>query len=190
MDKISLGSQIFIYPMPVAIVGVMVEEKPNFMTVAWLSRINIEPPLVGVAINKAHYTAEGIRRTRAFSLNFPGEGLVAETDFIGITSGRKIDKSALFDVFFGKTEAAPMISECPLSLECRLYDVYEFPNNDFFIGEIIESYTEDRFLTEGKLDITRMKPFLLTMPDNNYWGVGQRIAGAWEAGKGLLKPGE
>lgn len=187
MEKTTLGSQVFIYPMPVAIVGVMVEEKPNFMTLAWLSRVNVDPPLIGVAINKTHYTAQGIRQTNSFSVNFPGQELVEKTDFVGIASGKKIDKAKVFNVFFGKMGTTPMIKECPLCLECRLYDVHEFPNNDFFIGEIVESYTEEAFLTDGKPDITKMKPFLLTMPDNSYWSVGERIAGAWEAGKSLLK---
>lgn len=186
MDKINLGSQIFIYPMPVAIIGVMVEGKPNFMTLAWLSRVNVNPPLIGVAINKTHYTAQGIRQANRFSVNFPSQELVEKTDCVGIASGRKIDKASLFDVFFDERLAVPMIRECPLSLECRLYDIHEFPINDFFIGEIVASYTEERFLTDGKPDITKMKPLLLTMPDNSYWGVGDRIAGAWEAGKPLL----
>jgi flavin reductase (DIM6/NTAB) family NADH-FMN oxidoreductase RutF len=183
MGKTSLGSQIFVYPMPVAIIGVVVEEKPNFMTLAWLSRVNLDPPLIGVAINKTHLTAQGIRQTGVFSLNFPDRELVEKTDFVGMASGRNIDKSGLFEVFFGKTKAAPLIERCPLSLECRLYSVHEFPSNDFFVGEIVESYTEERFLTDGKLDIRKMRPFVLTMPDNSYWDVGAQIAGAWEAGK-------
>lgn len=187
MDKINLGSQIFVYPMPVVIVGVMVEEKANFMTLAWFSRVNLDPPLLGIAISKTHYTAQGIRQANGFSVNFPGRDLIEKTDFVGMASGRKIDKAGLFDIFFGATPVAPMISECPLSLECRLYDILELPNNDFFIGEIVESYTEERFLTDRKLDIAKMKLFLLTMPDNSYWGVGDRIAGAWEVGKPLIK---
>lgn len=187
MDKISLGSQIFTYPMPVAIVGVTVEEKPNFMTLAWLSRVNVDPPLIGVAINKAHYTAKGIRQNSSFSVNFPSRDMVDKTDFVGITSGRKFDKTALFNVFFGEIKTAPMIKECPLSIECSLYDIHEFPNNDFFIGEVVASYTEEMYLTNGKPDIAKMKPILLTMPDNNYWGVGDRIAGAWDVGKSLLR---
>lgn len=186
MDKTNLGSQVFIYPMPVAIVGVMVGDRPNFMTLAWLSRVNVEPPLIGVAVNKAHHTASGIRQNKCFSVNFPTQEMVEKTDFVGIASGKKVDKSSLFDLFFGELKVAPMIRECPLCLECRLYDIHEFPGNHLFVGEIVASYTEERYLTDGRLDVTKMKPLLLTMPDNSYWGVGDRIAGAWEAGKSLL----
>jgi hypothetical protein len=30
-----------------------------------------------------------------------------------------------------------------------------------------------------------MKPFTLTMPDNGYWSVGERVGKAWSIGKGL-----
>jgi flavin reductase (DIM6/NTAB) family NADH-FMN oxidoreductase RutF len=187
VEKTNIGSQIFIYPMAVAIVGVMVEEKPNFMTLAWLTRVNVDPPLLGIAINKTHYTASGIRQRKAFSINFPSEGMIEKTDFVGIASGRDTDKSTLFDVFWGETKSAPMIRECPLCLDCRLYGIYDFPKNDLFVGEIVAAYTEERYLTEGKPDIRKMKPVLLTMPDNNYWGVGDWIAGAWSVGKPLVQ---
>lgn len=183
MEKVNLGSQVFVYPMAVAIVGVMVEERPNFMTLAWLTRVNVDPPLLGVAINKTHYTASGIRQKKSFSINFPSENMVEKTDFVGIISGRNRDKSSLFDVFWGETKTAPMIRECPLCIECRLYAIHEFPTNDLFVGEVTAAYTEERYLTEGNPDVRKMKPLLLTMPDNNYWGVGNRIAGAWNAGK-------
>ena len=40
-----------------------------------------------------------------------------------------------------------------------------------------------RFLTDGKLDVKKVDPLLLTMPDNNYWAVGERIGKAWSEGK-------
>lgn len=190
MDKVNLGSQIFVYPMPVAIIGVVVDEKPNFMTLAWLTRVNLDPPLIGVAINKTHHTAKGIRHTKGFSVNFPSQDLLDKTDFVGMASGKNIDKSALFDVFFGKTETIPLIEQCPLCLECRLDSIHEFPSNDFFVGEIIESYTEERFLSEGRLDMAKMKPLLLTMPDNSYWSVGEPVGRAWEAGRALFNQKE
>ena len=66
-----------------------------------------------------------------------------------------------------------MISECPLSLECRLVNTVDNPTNNFYIGEIVASYTEEKYLTDGHPDIKKINPLLLTMPDNRYWGIGE-----------------
>ena len=98
--------------------------------------------------------------------------MVIETDYCVLVSGRSTDKSDIFKVFYGKLETVPMIMECPLSIECRLFDIVELPTNDLFIGEVVASYTEEQYLTNNNLDIQKIKPLFLTMPDNNYWKVG------------------
>jgi len=54
-----------------------------------------------------------------------------------------------------------------------------------YIGDIVEVYTEERFLTDGKPDVKKINPFTLTMPDNHYWRVGEMAGRAWSAGKKL-----
>jgi hypothetical protein len=61
------------------------------------------------------------------------------------------------------------------------------PLNTLFIGELLEVYTEERYMTDGKPDIKKMHPFTLTMPDNNYWEVGKNVGKAWNTGKKLKK---
>ena len=51
------------------------------------------------------------------------------------SSGQDTDKSNIFKVFYGVQETAPMITECPLSVDSKLFDVLELPTNDIFIGE-------------------------------------------------------
>ena len=100
-----------------------------------------------------------------------------------MVSGRDTDKSNIFKVFYGELATAPMITKCPLSIECKLFDVIELPTNNLFIGEVIASYTEEKFLTDNNLDITKIKPLFLTMLDNNYWKIGDQVGNAWEDGK-------
>ncbi|MCU0571596.1 MAG: flavin reductase family protein [Syntrophobacteraceae bacterium] len=185
--KQSLGSNAFLYPMPVVLVGTLVDGKPNFMTVGWVSRVNFKPPLLAIAVNHAHHTAAGVRQSGTFSVNIPSMDMIEATDYCGLVSGRSTDKSALFEVFYGATESAPMIAQCPLNIECRLHQTVDLPSNHLFIGEIIEAYAEPRFLKDGRPDIKTMNPFVLTMPDNGYWAVGERLAQAWSVGKQLKK---
>ena len=106
------------------------------------------------------------------------------TYHIGLASGAKADKDGLFDVFRGQLAHAPMIAECPLSMECRVVQTVDQPSNEFFIGEIVETYCNPDCLADGKPDIERIKPFSLTMPDNRYWAVGAQIGKAWSDGRG------
>ncbi|CAB5127443.1 flavoredoxin [Olavius algarvensis associated proteobacterium Delta 3] len=59
---------------------------------------------------------------------------MVETDYCGLKTGKKIDKAALFDVFYGELETAPMIRQCPVNMELKLHDVLDFRTHDIFVG--------------------------------------------------------
>ncbi len=187
MEKISINTNAFVYPMPMVLVGTLMDGHPNFMAVGWISRVNYQPPLIAVGLGKTHMTNACIHEHKAFSVNVPGVDLLEKTDFCGLVSGRNEDKSALFEIFHGTLDAAPMIRECPVCMECRLYDMVSLPTNELFIGEIVGAYTEERFLTDGKPDIAKIRPFTLTMPDNRFWTVGNEVGKAWGSGQKLKK---
>jgi flavin reductase (DIM6/NTAB) family NADH-FMN oxidoreductase RutF len=184
MEKIKIDSNAFVYPMPMTLVGAVVDGKPNFLAAAWVTRVNFKPPMIMVALGD-HYTNAGIDANGAFSVNVPDVALMEKTDYCGIVSGRKVDKSKLFDVFYGSLTGAPLIKECPVCMACRLNQAVKLPFDTLYIGDIVEVYTEERFMTDGKPDVKKINPFTLTMPDNHYWRVGEMAERAWSAGKKL-----
>jgi flavin reductase (DIM6/NTAB) family NADH-FMN oxidoreductase RutF len=185
MEKIKIESNdAFVYPMPMTIIGAVVDGKPNFMAAAWVSRVNFKPAMMMIALGP-HHTNLGIDANGAFSINVPDVSLLEKTDYCGIVSGRKVDKSKLFDVYYGSLAGAPLIKECPLSMACRLNQVLKLPFDTLYIGDVVEVYTEERYLTAGKPDVKKINPFTLTMPDNHYWRVGEMAGKAWSAGKKL-----
>jgi len=183
MEKINLGATIPAYPMPVSLVGAHVNGKPNFLAVAWFSMVGFKPPQIAISLGKGHYTNPGIRENKAFSLCLPSEEMVEITDYCGIVSGKKTDKSGIFDLFYGELKAAPMIVDCPLCMECRVVQVVESGVNEVFIGDIVGTHTDERYLTEGRLDFAKMKPLVLSQPDTAYWGLKAPVAKAWSVGK-------
>jgi flavin reductase (DIM6/NTAB) family NADH-FMN oxidoreductase RutF len=183
MKKIKIDNNVRLYPMPVTVVGAMVNGKPNYLAVAWVCRVNSVPPMIGVALGKSHHTNKGIREHKEFSVNVPSADLIKAVDYVGLVSGEKVDKSKVFESFYGQLKHAPMIRNCPLTMECRVVNTVDLPANEFFIGEIVGVYTEERHVTDGKPDIKKMKPFTLTMPDNGYWSVGELLGKAWGIGK-------
>ena len=62
------------------------------------------------------------------------------TDYSGLVSGKTIDKSKLFELFYGRIQTAPMIGDRPLNMECRLVQAVDLPANYLFIGKAAGAY--------------------------------------------------
>ncbi len=187
MGKINISDEIFAF-VPITtqtILGSHVHGKANFMALGWLTRANFKPPMIGICVNKGNQSCDGILETGEFSINVPSADMVAVTDYTGIVSAKKTDKSGLFDVYYGQLERAPLIAECPVNVECRVAERVELPTNWFFIGEVVGVHTEERFLTNGIPDPEKVKPFVLSMPDNRFWTLGECIGKAWHEGKAV-----
>ena len=171
MSKIPVSPQTLIYPMPALLIGTNVDNKPNFMTVAWGGVANGEPPMISIAIRSQRHTHKGIRQNMAFSVNIPSTELVRETDYCGIVSGWKVDKSEVFESFYGTLGTAPMIVECPVNLECKVVKNFDVHPCEVFVGEVVETYVGKQYLTEGDRhkypDIGKINPIILS-PDNKY----------------------
>jgi flavin reductase (DIM6/NTAB) family NADH-FMN oxidoreductase RutF len=180
--KVDLGPKVASYPMPVTIIGANVNGKANFLVAAWFMAAGISPPKVAVALNKTHHTNRGIKDNKAFSVCIPSEDLIVASDYCGLVSGVKADKSAVFDVFYGKLKTAPMISECPVNMECKLEKVVDNGGHEIFVGEIVSTMTEEKYLTEGVVDLKKVNPFLLSLNNRLYYALGESKAKAWNVG--------
>lgn len=188
MTKIKLDQRFSPYQMPTTIIGAIVDEKPNFMTCTWVSRLNRTPPIWLASINVKHYTMEGIRKNQIFSINFPSVDIIKETDYIGITSGRKADKSKFFKLFYGDTKA-PMIKDCTINIELSVKDIIELPDHFIVIGTAVNTYIDEKYLTDGKPDVKKMNPIIYFGIEGNpsYWSVGEKLANAFKLGREYKK---
>jgi flavin reductase (DIM6/NTAB) family NADH-FMN oxidoreductase RutF len=186
MTKVDINPSTTAYPMPVVIVGATVDRKPNFMAVAWFTKVNSNPPMMLIAVGKEQYTGEGIKANKTFSINLPGKHLVRETDYVGIVSGRTEDKSRIFDVFYGDDKTAPMIKQCPLNYALKLVETVDVPGANLFIGEIINAYLDHEKVKGQQPDLPAIEPFLLVeTPANHYYPLGPPLAEAFTVGNAL-----
>lgn len=183
MKKINIGKRPFMYPMPISLVGTIIDKKPNFMAVGWIAPVNYDPPMIGIALGKMHYTNIGIREQKAFSVCIPNKELIQKTDYCGIVSGKKIDKSTIFSISYEGYNNISLINECPICIQVKLDRIVDLPSNELFIGEVLNTLADKSCLTDGKPDIKKLNPFTLTMPDKKYWSVGEFIGYAWKTGK-------
>lgn len=183
IKKNKINNNVSLFPMPVVLVGATVEGKVNFLTASWISRANSNPPMIVMALSISRHTKQGVLENKTFSINIPSADSVIKTDYCGSVSGKDIDKSKVFDVFYGELKTAPMIQECPINMECKLIQTIDLATHSLFVGEIVSAYSAEKFLSNGMPDVTKIKPFTLTMPDNKYWLVGECLETAWQIGK-------
>ena len=192
MGKIVMGPQTLVYPMPTLLVGANIDDKPNFMTVAWGGIANGEPPMISTAIRHTRHTLKGIRQNETFSVNIPSADMVREADYCGITSGSKVNKAEAcqFEVFYGKLGNAPLIEQCPVNLECKVIHILDLGSHALIIGRIEETHVSESCLTDGKPDVSKIKPITYIMaPATQYQALGEVLAKAFSVGK-ELKPGQ
>ncbi len=183
MKKVKLGPETLLFPMPAVLVGAVVEGKPNFMTAAWCGIASSQPPALSVAIRPQRYTYKGIVKNSNFSINVPSADMAQNVDFCGIYSGRKKDKSQLFECFYGTLKTAPLIQECPVNLECKVIHTLELGTHNLVIGQITDTFITEDCLRDGKADAIKIDPLVYSPGATQYQRLGEVIGKAFNIGR-------
>jgi flavin reductase (DIM6/NTAB) family NADH-FMN oxidoreductase RutF len=185
--KKSLGAKTLAIPTPVWVVGSYDSQgKPNMMTIAWGGICCSQPPCVTISLRKATYTHGSIEERKAYTINIPSASMVKEVDYVGITSGRNVDKFAVTKLTPVRSDLvdAPYIKEFPLVIECKVIHTLEIGLHTQFIGEIMDIKAEESVLDEnGIADILNVKPLVFDTGQGAYYGIGERIGKAFSIGK-------
>ncbi|MFC1914461.1 flavin reductase family protein [Chloroflexota bacterium] len=190
MSKNLIKPSDYLYPQPVVLIGVKVDDKPNFTTVSWVGIANETPPMISIALNHERYSLKGIRQNNVFSVNIPSVEMVKETDYCGIVSGARVNKTeeCQFDIFYGNSDTAPLIKQCPVNLECGVIQILDLGSHSLVIGEIKQVHISENCLTAGKPDINKINPIAyITGHTGQYHAIGIFLDNAYSVGKGIRK---
>jgi flavin reductase (DIM6/NTAB) family NADH-FMN oxidoreductase RutF len=190
-QKIKFGKIPLIYPIPIILAGALVHDKPNFAELGDVGIMGIKPPIVFISSGQDHYTNIGILEHGNFSINFPSTKLLVKTDYCGTVSGHNVDKSQLFEVFYGELETAPLIQKCPVNLECKVIKEFSIQHRQIFIGEVVQSYVNKEFVIESGgrkriADMTKLDPIIYAL-DNRYYKIGEPVGVGYQESKKLQK---
>ena len=163
-------------PLPVVLVGALVNNRPNFLVIGYISPFDFGR-YIFFSLFKKRYTRIGIHENKTFSVNIPSENILSEMNICGSKSGRDFDKSNLFEVFYGELKTAPMTHQCPINIECEVNEILNYDPNEGIIGRVVKSYAILHCLTGGKLDWRKVHPILwATGGDFNYYKLGERLS--------------
>jgi len=185
--KKSLGAKSLVYPTPVFVIGTYDKEgKPNVMTASWAGLCCSRPPCVAVALRKATSTYDNIVKRRSFTISVPSAQYMKQTDYIGLVSGRDVDKFSVSGLTPVRSELvdAPYVQEFPMVLECKLAQSIDLGLHTQFVGYILDVKVDESALSEnGMVDIRKINPFVFTPDTQSYYAVGEFIGKAFSVGK-------
>ena len=164
--------------------GVMIapwdkDRTPDVMMAAWAGQLDYTHIVISLS---RHKTTDNLAATGAFTVSFADERTVAESDYFGLVSGNDVpDKVARAGFTFipSPNVDAPIINEYPLTLECRVVSF----EDGMLIGEVVNQSADESILTNGKVDLTKLKPIVFDAAAMCYRSVGDSVGQAWGSGK-------
>jgi len=162
------GKKSVITPEGVFIIGTYDENgTPNAMNAAWGMQSDMGE--ITLMLSR-HKTTE----------NFEKTGLIS--DYFGVETGKKVNKIEKAGCHVHKSihVNAPIIEEYPLTLECKVRNWD--PETGYLIGEIIASQADESILTDGKVDLGKLRPIIFDPSFNAYRVVGEIVGRAFSDG--------
>jgi flavin reductase (DIM6/NTAB) family NADH-FMN oxidoreductase RutF len=154
-----------IVPRPIAFVSTVNREGSfNVAPFSYFTAITNQPPLLGISINRRagepKDTLRNIRDTGEFVVNVVDEALNARAVQASGDWPGDVSEFALTGLTAVPSDLvrAPRVGESPISLECRLYREIELGATFFVVGEVLRGHVSDAVLTQGRVDVAKLKP--------------------------------
>ena len=155
------------------------DHNPDVMMAAWAGQLDYNQVVISLS---KHKTTDNLELTGAFTISFADERTVAESDYFGLVSANQVpDKVARagFTVTQSPNVDAPIINEYPLTLECRVVSF----EDGMLIGEVVNQSADESILTDGKIDLAKLKPIVFDAAGMCYRAIGDVVGQAWGSGK-------
>lgn len=181
MSKVSWKGTVLLAPVPAAIVTCADTDgdgcaRVNALTVGWCGVLCSHPPKTYISLRPSRYSYEIIKNSREFVINLTTESLARAADYVGVRSGRDEDKLAEAGLHTEPASAvsAPLLSESPVSLECRVCDILPLGSHDMFLADIVAVDVDESLIDEsGRLMLERAG--LIAYAHGDYYRLGERI---------------
>ncbi len=180
MPKKTFKGYTALAPVPAVMVSCGSWDDANIITIAWTGTVNSDPPYTYVSVRKSRHSHALLSASGEFVINLASQDLLFAADKCGCVSGAKADKFEKCGLTKEKAEkvACPMIAECPVNIECRVFEVKEFPSHDMFLAEVVAVHVDDS-LIDGSGRICMERAGLFAYIHGAYVSCGRRRLGSF-----------
>ncbi len=179
MSRVNYGAKPIMLPQPVLIIGTYDENgKPNAMNAAWGITTDFQEITISLG---DHKTTDNLKVRKAFTVSMGTEDQVVPCDYVGIESGRNAEnkfEKAGFHATKSEFVDAPLIDELPMALECKVKSF----ENGILVGEIVNVSADESVVTDGKVDLKKLKPIAFDPCNNAYVALGEKVGNAFADG--------
>ncbi|MDD3028104.1 MAG: flavin reductase family protein [Erysipelotrichaceae bacterium] len=112
--------------------------EDNALAVGYCGNCSYAPPMVMVGIVPSRYSYEMIKESGCFVVNLVDESYREEFEYLGKVSKRDCDKLKEKNIRLGegKVVNAPILSDCPVNIECTVVDSIMTGSHEMFIGKV------------------------------------------------------
>ena len=179
----NLKPKAYIYPLPVLIIGTYDEKgTPNAMNAAWGTVCDTAQVII--CLSAGHKTVKNLLKSKAFTVGIADSANVIAADYVGVVSANDVPdklKNSGWHVQKSEYVNAPIISELPLVLECKLisYDT----ESEICIGEVVNVSADERILNDkGRVDLTKFSPICYDCDGHGYYTLGEKVGQAFHDG--------
>ena len=151
MKKLAKNMVLCMQPVPQTIVSCRDKEgRNNALVVGFTANVSLDPVMVMVGIVPSRFSHHMVKETGAFVINLPKKGFQKEYSYLGSKSGRDGDKFAALDLKWedAKYVDAPILSDCPVSIECSVVDSIQPGTHELFIGKVEAVNVDEEYLDE------------------------------------------
>ena len=176
MSKIAWNPGALLAPVPPTLVSCGTLAAPAVLTVAWAGTLNTKPPRTYISVRPTRHSYPILKETGEFVINLPPASLVRAVDLCGCKTGAAVDKFALAGLTAAPADkvAAPLIDECPLCLECRVFDTVPLGSHEMFLADIVAVDVDEKLVDDaGRLHLDRAG--LLAYAHGEYFALGAKV---------------
>ncbi len=176
MAKQHWKGSVLLAPVPPTLVTCGTMEHPNVLTIARTGILATHPPMTYISIRPERYSHDIICAQKEFVINLPTSDMVQTVDFCGVCSGRDVNK---FDhchlrTAFAESVHVPLLTDCPVNLECRVVKTESMGTHTIFTAEIVGVDVEETYLdSKGKLNLQQCG--LMAYAHGEYFALGRKL---------------
>lgn len=133
--------------------------EDNALAVEYAGNCSFDPPMVMVGIVPSRYSYKMIKESGVFVVNLVSEDLRKQYAYLGTHSRRDENKleKANMKVGEGVKVNAPILLDCPVSIECKVVDSILTGSHEMFIGKVEYIHAKEELINEdGTIDYSKI----------------------------------